>query len=184
MGGSRQWRACVQGVFTEVGGEEGGEVNRFSIEAVKFANEARVIPGCEARPPHVHFDVAVGRSFVMTAQPPGVVIHCELLDSGPPASHVVIHTRPPIVALPGANAHLDSEVLADVIVHLGDGNDITKETISIASAIYWSWWRCQWMKGVAPGQEEQKGFLASCKRAVLDGLAVGVAAVAGRKVVK
>jgi len=42
------------------------------------------------------------------------------------------------------------EHIADVIVTPGAGYTITEETVAIASAIYWSWWRARDMHGEAP----------------------------------
>jgi len=44
----------------------------------------------------------------------------------------------------------EGEHIADVIVTPGAGYTITEETIAVASAIYWSWWRARDMHGEAP----------------------------------
>lgn len=82
------------------------------------------------RPPRVHFEVSTSRRL-MTANPPGASIYCEGYGRGS------------LVRILDTNgAHI-----ADVTVHTPIGGDETEETIAIATAIYWSWWRAEAMHG-------------------------------------
>jgi hypothetical protein len=91
------------------------------------------------RPPRVYFDVA---GYVMKATPPGARIRAELEAAG--KSYLKIRTR-------------DGKHIAEVAVYEPADGNITEETIAIASAIYWSWWRAEDMYGRAPADEESKG---------------------------
>jgi hypothetical protein len=68
----------------------------------------------------------------MRANPPGAVIRCELERFD--RSWVTIR------ALDGAH-------IATVVVVPPAPNDVTEETVAIASALYWSWWRAEEMHG-------------------------------------
>ena len=86
------------------------------------------------RPPAVRFKLL--SPTVLVAHPPGASIRCELEEWD--CSHVVIRSTL-------------REHIARVTVHPEHGHDdITEETIAIASALYWSWWRAQDMRGCAP----------------------------------
>jgi hypothetical protein len=78
-----------------------------------------------AEPPLLDFDVR--SPHVMLAEPPGARIRCELERDD--ASRVVIRES-------------DGSHIADITVH-AHAAVITDETIAIASAIYWSWWRAR-----------------------------------------
>lgn len=83
-------------------------------------------------PPRVFFEVDPERPTRMTATPPGARIECVLLsDCDSDSSIVRIATS-------------EHRHIADVTVRTGSHvghEDITTETIAIASALYWSWWR-------------------------------------------
>jgi hypothetical protein len=72
---------------------------------------------------------------VMVASPPGVSIRCELHSRT--TSAIVIRTNP-------GRCHI-----AHVIAYASGPDDITTETIAIASALYWSWWRARQMHRAA-----------------------------------
>lgn len=112
---------------------------RFDSEVARDASAATYAPMSDARhrPPRVHFDV--GGFGAMSASPPGVRIVCELVEYG--------RAR---VRLSDARPEHRGEHIADVIVVADAGHTITEETIAIASAIYWSWWRARDMCGEAP----------------------------------
>lgn len=93
------------------------------------------------RPPRVRFETLEPHGHVMTACPPGAFIRCELEEAN--RSRVTIRESEPDEL--GWRHHI-----ADVSVHRPDGHDITTETIAIASALYWSWWRAMDMRGAAP----------------------------------
>jgi hypothetical protein len=86
-----------------------------------------------ARPPQVHFRVHEHDGRVMLAEPPGATIRCELLPDL--SSSVVIREAK------------DDLHIANIAVYDPSADDITAETIAIASAIYWSWWRAEDMHG-------------------------------------
>lgn len=88
------------------------------------------------RPPQVHFEWQ--GPMLMQANPPGAQIECAT-DGIEDASAVAIMTS-------------DGEHIAKVIVRVPSGGDLTEETIAIASALYWSWWRAMDMRGEAPGE--------------------------------
>jgi hypothetical protein len=81
------------------------------------------------RPPPVHFEA---RDCVMRATPPGARIHCELESAD--RSRVTLRRD-------------EGEHIAAVIVLTPAGGDVTEETVAIASALYWSWWRAMDMRG-------------------------------------
>lgn len=67
----------------------------------------------------------------MRAEPPGATIRCTWGERG---SYVTVRSA--------SNDHI-----AEVMVCCPLGEDETNETIAIASALYWSWWRAQDMCG-------------------------------------
>jgi len=87
------------------------------------------------RPPRVFFEVR--SPHVMLAEPDGAHIRCELERDD--QSRVTIRED--------AGRHI-----ADVTVHIPDSEEATEETIAIASARYWSWWRARAMRGEAPAE--------------------------------
>lgn len=80
---------------------------------------------------------------VMIAEPAGARIRCDV--EGPRKSRVTIKT-----SIGRGPNYVPPEHIADVTVHATGDDDLTTETIAIASAIYWSWWRARDMKGEAP----------------------------------
>ncbi len=107
---------------------------RFDSDEATVVSCATYAP-CSAAgnwPPQVHFTAT---DHVMTAEPPGARIRCEL--EQPDASRVTIRTT--------AGEHI-----AAVTVHIPPGEMPTEETIAIASALYWSWWRARDLRGEAP----------------------------------
>lgn len=87
-----------------------------------------------AAPPLVQFAVNRCNPSWMFAEPPGARIACHLAKTG--VSDVAVCTR-------------DGEHIALIEVRRPEDSatDITTETIAIASAIYWSWWRAERMHG-------------------------------------
>lgn len=83
------------------------------------------------RPPRVFFRVEPDR-YQLLADPPGASIVC-----------TSTHDRSSYVVIKGN----DGQHIAVVTVHTPDGFDLTDETIAIASALYWSWWRAEDMHG-------------------------------------
>jgi hypothetical protein len=65
----------------------------------------------------------------MFSNPEGAHIVCWLEDHEG-SSHISITTD-------------DDAQIADVIVRLPDGGDLTVEPIKIATWLYWAWWRCE-----------------------------------------
>ena len=112
---------------------------RFDSDIAHDKSTATFAPMSDAgnRPPKVNFVVTAGNA--MGASPPGAKIVCELDENG--RSHARLNDMRP--------GHED-EHIADVIVTPGAGYTITEETVAIASAIYWSWWRARDMHGEAP----------------------------------
>ena len=92
-------------------------------------------------PPRVFFELR--HPDVMVAEPPGVLIRCEYAAPRKSRVRVTTTTRDGLGRVP-------PEHIADVTVHATGSDDLTTETIAIASAIYWSWWRARDMKGEAP----------------------------------
>lgn len=84
-------------------------------------------PGGET-PPRIYFTVD-DDSTRMIASPPGAFIEARCTDE-PDVSAVRIRS-------------FDHGHIADIRVHAGSDSiaSLTDETIAIASAIYWSWWR-------------------------------------------
>ena len=102
-------------------------------ELCEFTYAPKSGPGRDGGyPPRVRFDVHEPGGAVMTSRPPGVRIRCEL--EQPTESRVTIRTH--------AGDHV-----CDLTVHATGPDDITEETVAIASAIYWSWWRAKDMHG-------------------------------------
>lgn len=96
-------------------------------------------PAGGATPPQIRFVVDDDRANRMTASPPGAFIECFCTED-PEVSVVRIRTA--------SHKHI-----ADIRVHTGThvgAESLTDETIAIASAIYWSWWRACDMRGEAP----------------------------------
>jgi hypothetical protein len=90
------------------------------------------------RPPKVHWVVETGSS-VMVASPPGARIRAEAESMN--SSRVTMRDARP----DHGHAHI-----ADVTVWASGPEPLTEETIAVASAIYWSWWRALDMHGEAP----------------------------------
>ena len=113
---------------------------RFDSDIAHDLGTATYAPLSDAgnRPPRVHFVTSDGAS-VMYASPPGARIHCEL-EAADRSRVFIIDMRP----------DHRNELVADVTIHEGGGRSITEETIAIASAIYWSWWRARDMHREAP----------------------------------
>ena len=114
--------------------------DRFDSEIADLGREMYApLSDAGNRPPRVFFEVDQEHPTRMTARPPGAFITC-LMCSDTEASTVRIETT--------EHSHI-----ADVTVRTGDHvehDDLTTETIAIASALYWSWWRAMDMRGVAP----------------------------------
>ena len=86
-------------------------------------------------PPRLFFSLRSTTVFV--ASPPGALVTCTL--TGDRESRVrVLSTQ--------------AVHVADVTVHVPDCEDTTTETIAIASALYWSWWRAERMHGRTHGE--------------------------------
>ena len=116
---------------------------RFDSEQATELGRETYAPSSDAgnRPPRVRFETLEPHGHVMTACPPGAFIRCELEE--PACSRVTIREALPDES--GCRRHI-----ADVTVHSGSSDDdITTETIAIASALYWSWWRARDMRGEA-----------------------------------
>lgn len=90
------------------------------------------------RPPRVHWIVEPG-SAVMGAFPPGASIRAE--------AESMNSSR---VAIRDTRTGHSSAHIADVTVWASGPEPLTEETIAVASAIYWSWWRAMDMHGEAP----------------------------------
>lgn len=105
---------------------------KYDPEIAKATSEATFAPLSDTgnRPPKVHFEVSSSGRF-MTAFTPCAQIDCSLGDRG---SCVRI----------GSN---DGTLIAHVQVFLPICLDYTKETIAIATALYWSWWQAEDMDG-------------------------------------
>ena len=86
-------------------------------------------------PPRVRMVVQEPGCGVMMATPPGCVIHCEA--ETPETSRIKIRTT-------------GGDHVCNVVAHASGPDDLTEETVAIASAIYWSWWRARDMHGEAP----------------------------------
>lgn len=97
------------------------------------------------RPPKVHWVVETG-SAVMGASPPGAHIRAEAETMN--SSRVTIRDMRPN----HGHAHI-----ADVTVWASGPEPLTEETIAVASAIYWSWWRAMDMHG------EPGGVCSQCR---------------------
>ncbi len=112
---------------------------RFDSDIAHDKSTATFAPMSDSgnRPPKVHFVVTDGNA--MGASPPGAKIVCELDEDG--RSHARLND---------IRVGHEGEHIADVIVTPGAGYTITEETIAVASAIYWSWWRARDMHGEAP----------------------------------
>lgn len=77
------------------------------------------------QPPQINFKAS---GDVMTADPPGAYIRCEREQDD--------ESRVTIRALRGSPS-----LIADFTVHIPPGVDHTEETMQVAAAVYWSWWR-------------------------------------------
>lgn len=99
-------------------------------------NDTYALSSAGNQPPSVEFKFH--SNSLMVAKPPGVTICCEATNEF--TSHVIIrsHERGQ-----GVDPHI-----AEITVHARD-RDLTMETMEIASALYWSWWRAQDMR--SPG---------------------------------
>lgn len=87
------------------------------------------------RPPQVFFRL-IGDGAFIRAEPQAAVISCEA-NAKERESRVTIRDK--------SGAHV-----ADVTVHVPGDADLTEETIAVASALYWSWWRALDMRGELP----------------------------------
>lgn len=125
--------------------------HRFDAAAAASVGEITYAPLSDTgnRPPQVLFffdDGAPGALgfpengvSVMFARPPGVDIRAEV--ESMTSSRVSIRD-----SRPGhGRAHV-----ADVTVWASGPDPLTEETVAIASALYWSWWRALDMRGDAP----------------------------------
>ena len=110
-------------------------MNRFNQITAEACSAATYPPPADsgACPPRVFF--RVDSPDRMRADPPGARIRCDWARYD--QSLVTIRTT--------AREHI-----AEVMVIVPPGEDVTKETIAIASALYWSWWRARDMHGEAP----------------------------------
>lgn len=115
---------------------------RFDSDSATDLGRETYAPLSDAgnRPPQVHFRVPSQEGDLMLAEPPGATIECMTGDGS--ASRVTICDVRKHPAEP--------EIVADVTVHVPEGATLTEETIAIASALYWSWWRACDMRGEAP----------------------------------
>ncbi len=106
----------------------------FDPRAAEAAS-ATFPPSCSSMesPPLVHFELAPSDARWMFAQPPLARIACQLKSDR--SSKVTIVT-----------SDYDHIALIDVHAPEDDSTDITTETIAIASAIFWSWWRAERMR--------------------------------------
>lgn len=108
---------------------------RFTLPSVTGIEESSPpLSDSGKKPPDIYFTVDANAPTRMTANPPGAAIEC-LMCTDTEASVVRITTAPPF------RPHLH---IADVTVRTGEHvghEDLTSETILIASALYWSWWR-------------------------------------------
>ena len=126
-------------------------MTRFDSDAAHEVSRETYAPLSDTwnRPPRVHFEAS---GHVMTACPPGASIRCELECDN--ASRVTIREAEPD-ALGWRHHIVDVTELVETrkAVHATGDDDITTETIAIASALYWSWWRAMDMRGETPGDE-------------------------------
>lgn len=88
-------------------------------------------------PPEVDFKLST-ECDRLKATPPGARIVCRLADDG--SSQIRIR-----------RADNDEHIAHVAIVNPGPYS-ITDETIAIASALYWSWWRSEDLRGVTWGE--------------------------------
>ncbi len=108
------------------------------MSARRFDPSPSALPNSEQNmPPAIRFEVEERDRETMTADPPMASITCALLSDH--SSRVLIIGN-------------DGEHIADVRVHVGASRvSISDETVAIASAIYWSWWRSRDLaKAVSP----------------------------------
>lgn len=117
-------------------------MTRFDSELAHDKSKSTFAPLSDAgnRPPRINFEVLEPCGCVMTACPPGAFIRCEY--DGPDKSNVRIRTSP--------GGDTEKKHIANLIIYASGADDLTTETIAIASAIYWSWWRARDMNGEAP----------------------------------
>ena len=113
-------------------------MSRFNQVTAEECSAATYPPPADSGtcPPRVFF--ALDSPHRMIAKPPGALIRCDLhrFDQ----SLVTIRTT-------------EREHIAEVMVIVPPSEDATKETIAIASALYWSWWRARDMHGEAPSED-------------------------------
>ena len=104
----------------------------FKQDTADDVSESTYAPAADNgdMPPRVFFEVRP--PHVMLAEPDGARIRCELVQDD--QSRVTIRAN-------------DGRHIADVTVHVPDSEESTEETIAIASALYWSWWRARVMRG-------------------------------------
>lgn len=117
---------------------------RFDSDIAEDVSTMTYAPRSDSgrRPPRVRFAVLEDGAS-MTAAPPGARIDCEIENDQ--------HAQVRIVDMRTGKW----EHIANVQVRAPDGCDITTEAITIASAIYWSWWRARDMQGEAPHVQDR-----------------------------
>ena len=110
---------------------------RFDSDIAEELSRRMYAPASSAGnyPPRVFFKVDDDDRSTMRAHPDGVSIVCSLRRRRR-ASHVSIVEQP------------SGKHIAYVLVYAPSGEDLTTETIAIASALYWSWWRARDMNAV------------------------------------
>ena len=123
-------RATDDDVLDLVGGLL-DEANGYDGDTATDVSRETWAPSGGGTPPRVYFEHPMPDR--LTASPPGARIRCDLLQDGA-SSLVTIRT-------------IDGDHIAEVTVHAPLGEDTTTETLAIASALYWSWWRAQDMRG-------------------------------------
>ena len=113
-------------------------MNYFDAQIAEDVCHSTFAPDGAARPPQVFFRI-IGDGAFIRAEPHAAVISCEA-NAKERESRITIRDR--------SGAHV-----ADVTVHVPDDEDLTEETIAIASALYWSWWRALDMRGELPEED-------------------------------
>lgn len=121
---------------------------RVIADALRAAHARGMEEGyaTQPAPPRVSFVVDPEHPTRMTAQPEGARITC-LMCTDTDASAVRIETD-------------DHKHIADITVRTGDQvgrDDLTTETIAIASAIYWSWWRAKRLRELTATLQRSPG---------------------------
>lgn len=104
-----------------------------TFEAPKTPDHIAPAPTSTGKlPPEVDFKINTKRDR-LDASPPGATISC--VYNGGPSTIMVRRTD-------------TGEHIAHVAIVSTGSYTITDETIAIASALYWSWWRSEDMRGV------------------------------------